>query len=843
MNKAHIDINWENYPSDETPLNERNLNKMDGSIDIIDDRVITLDTTKATKAEMATLVADVTFEESTGIITITKKNGSKITIDTQMEKIAINFDYNPITQQIILTLIDGTKQYIDLSALITQYEFHDSDTVAFYIDKDGKVSAIVKEGSIEEKHLEPNYLAKIKVEVAKAESSQQAAAKSEINAKASENAAKASETAAKTSETNAKASETAAAKSATAAAISETNAKASETSASQSAATATSEAASASRSASTAIDKATIATQKATEIIGKAESAAESAAKAQSYAVGGTGSREGEDSDNAKYYYQQAKDVSEGLKGGLQPHGTVAFADLPALADVSTGWMFNISDEFTTTDDFKEGAGNVIPAGANIYKTSDEKWDVLAGTPVTGIKGVNEDSFRRGNVELTAENVGAVATGGDTAENTATFTSSDVADGSASAWTTVSKLSSGEKHSSIFAKVSQMFKNVRYLYKMLGTTDISKIGNGTCTGAISSLNSSLANHLPLSGGTMTGTIIGQHKLPGSTASDSNGMVLGVQTTGNTGIFNGNGDGNGADVANLIIKSWYGVGFVDGCSGQGMTVGIDCRSGNITCNSITIRNVGSVTDLLNSKLSTSASCNKNWNWSGKNETPAWIWGGSDGTNMYVYNPTYILVQGIRNRVTNRAMTITNDNHVRTYESNGVGMNGAISLGSANYRFSQLYVTSSSISTSDKNYKDDIKSLTDKHLQFFMKLQPVSFLFKDGTSGRTHIGFIAQDVEQAMSECGLTDLDFAGFCKDQKIDSKLVDGEEVNEPILDENGNPEYIYSLRYEEFIALNTYVIQELWKRVDAVEKENIETKNQIKSMQQDIAELKKIRA
>ena len=472
-----------------------------------------------------------------------------------------------------------------------------------------------------------------------------------------------------------------------------------------------------------------------------------------------------------------------------------------------------------------------------------QKWTETSSSSVTGIKGVNEDSFRRGNVELTAENVGAVATGGDTAENTATFTSSAVAAGSASAWTSVSKLSSGEKHSSILKKVSQMFKNVRYLYKMLGTTDISKIGNGTCTGAISSLSSSLANHLPLSGGTMTGTIIGQHKLPGSTASDSNGMVLGVQTTGNTGIFNGNGDGNGADVANLIIKSWYGVGFVDGCSGQGMTVGIDCRSGNITCNSITIRNVGSVTDLLNSKLSTSASCNKNWNWSGKNETPAWIWGGSDGTNMYVYNPTYILVQGIRNRVTNRAMTITDDNHVRTYESNGVGMNGAISLGSANYRFSQLYVTSSSISTSDKNYKDDIKSLTDKHLQFFMKLQPVSFLFKDGTSGRTHIGFIAQDVEQAMSECGLTDLDFAGFCKDQKIDSKLVDGEEVNEPILDENGNPEYIYSLRYEEFIALNTYVIQELWKRVDAVEKENIETKNQIKSMQQDIAELKKIRA
>lgn len=449
-----------------------------------------------------------------------------------------------------------------------------------------------------------------------------------------------------------------------------------------------------------------------------------------------------------------------------------------------------------------------------------QKWS--NGSSLTGIKGDAEKNYRTGNVNLTPENIGAA-------------TSADL-----TAHKKIEAITSiGNTHPLGHVMVYDEKEEVT------GTNQCAVPSLNLFQREINLLSSSLAkgNYLPLSGGTMTGTIIGQHKLPGSTASDSNGMVLGVQTTGNTGIFNGNGDGNGADVANLIIKSWYGVGFVDGCSGQGMTVGIDCRSGNITCNSITIRNVGSVTDLLNSKLSTSASCNKNWNWSGKNETPAWIWGGSDGTNMYVYNPTYILVQGIRNRVTNRAMTITNDNHVRTYESNGVGMNGAISLGSANYRFSQLYVTSSSISTSDKNYKDDIKSLTDKHLQFFMKLQPVSFLFKDGTSGRTHIGFIAQDVEQAMSECGLTDLDFAGFCKDQKIDSKLVDGEEVNEPILDENGNPEYIYSLRYEEFIALNTYVIQELWKRVDAVEKENIETKNQIKSMQQDIAELKKIRA
>ena len=70
------------------------------------------------------------------------------------------------------------------------------------------------------------------------------------------------------------------------------------------------------------------------------------------------------------------------------------------------------------------------------------------------------------------------------------FTSSDVADGSATAWTGVNPLTSGETNKSIFAKLSQMFKNIRYLYKMLGTTDISSIGNGTVTGVLTSLNDS-----------------------------------------------------------------------------------------------------------------------------------------------------------------------------------------------------------------------------------------------------------------------------------------------------------------------------------------------------------------
>lgn len=432
MNKTYGRINWENYPSDETPLNESNLNKIDVATDEIDNRVITLDTTKATKEEVSTLVQDVTFEEKTGIITITKKNGSKITIDTQMEKIAVNFSYNAETQQIILTLIDGTKQYIDLTALITQYEFLDSDTVAFSIDSAGKVSAIVKEASIQEKHLQPNYLADIKVEVAKAQASQSAAAKSESNAKASETAAATSESNAAASATKAQSyatggtnsrtgedtdnakyysqqsaqSQSAAAESADTASTKAEEAAASAATAKTSADNAAGSANIANEKANSAANSATIAVSNSSAAQQYASNAAASADTAQNYAVA--------DTDSAKYYYEQARRISESFSGALRPMGTVTFANLPALSATTSGSMYNISGQFTTTNDFKEGAGNVIPAGANVYKTEDGKWDVLAGTPVTGVKGSAESAYRRGNVNITAENVGAVPKTGGT---------------------------------------------------------------------------------------------------------------------------------------------------------------------------------------------------------------------------------------------------------------------------------------------------------------------------------------------------------------------------------------------------------------------------------------------
>lgn len=181
---------WENLPSEKTAINRNRLNNIEGGIDAIDDRVCALDTTKVDLTKANELVKEILWDESNGTLTVVKMNGSKAVIDTKLEKLAVNFKYDPESQQLIITLDDGTTQNVDLSALITQYEFLDSDTVAFTIGSDGKVSAIVKEGSIQEKHLRPDYLADIKVESAKAVNSATNAKTSETNAEKSATDAK-----------------------------------------------------------------------------------------------------------------------------------------------------------------------------------------------------------------------------------------------------------------------------------------------------------------------------------------------------------------------------------------------------------------------------------------------------------------------------------------------------------------------------------------------------------------------------------------------------------------------------------------------------------------------------
>ena len=141
-----------------------------------------------------------------------------------------------------------------------------------------------------------------------------------------------------------------------------------------------------------------------------------------------------------------------------------------------------------------------------------------------------------------------------------------------------------------------------------------------------------------------------------------------------------------------------------------------------------------------------------------------------------------------------------------------------IGTENHSWDIAYIGKGVIQTSDRNYKKDISEMGEKQERFFDLLTPVTYKFIDNTNDRVHYGFISQDVEDAIIKSGLTTKDFSGFIKSIKKDDN-------GNFVLDENGNQTYSYALRYGEFIALNTYMIQKL-------KAENKELKKRILSLE-----------
>ena len=129
------------------------------------------------------------------------------------------------------------------------------------------------------------------------------------------------------------------------------------------------------------------------------------------------------------------------------------------------------------------------------------------------------------------------------------------------------------------------------------------------------------------------------------------------------------------------------------------------------------------------------------------------------------------------------------------------NGSINLGSGSYRWKQLYAATSTIATSDEREKSDIMAIADYPVTYsrggsgnvfdklFYKLQPKTFTLNVEDTADLHIGLVAQDVEMALEELGLSVNDLGLIVHDEWIDAKT--------------GEKKDLYGLRYEELIALN----------------------------------------
>lgn len=149
--------------------------------------------------------------------------------------------------------------------------------------------------------------------------------------------------------------------------------------------------------------------------------------------------------------------------------------------------------------------------------------------------------------------------------------------------------------------------------------------------------------------------------------------------------------------------------------------------------------------------------------------------------------------------------------------------------------RLGSTSGTVVTSDRNLKNDIEDVDDKYATFYNALRPVSYKYAVGNSGRPHIGFIAQEVEEALELAGMTTDNFAGIC----ISDVVID-EEHEDPDMNyaHNKGLKQIYSLRYEEFIGLNTYMIQKLNDKVQEQQEEIDSLKEEMQQLKEMVAKL-----
>jgi hypothetical protein len=149
--------------------------------------------------------------------------------------------------------------------------------------------------------------------------------------------------------------------------------------------------------------------------------------------------------------------------------------------------------------------------------------------------------------------------------------------------------------------------------------------------------------------------------------------------------------------------------------------------------------------------------------------------------------------------------------------------AVSLGLSGYRWTEVWAANGTIQTSDQRAKTDITSAT-LGSDFVKSLRPVSYRWVEGgkvDSGnrdedgnyiyesvpgtRTHWGFIAQEVKQAVDATG---VDFGGW-------------------LLTDKDDPDSQQALRYDQFIAPLTKALQETMAELEVLKAEVAALKNQ----------------
>ena len=250
--------------------------------------------------ETNSLVANVTINTDTGVITVTKKDGTAQSVDTALEKVPATFEFVEDIENdkyyLKITNVDGTTSQTEVTNLMNQFTFTSGDIVTFSQSTNGTT---IKAGSV--------GFNELKSEV-----------KAYIDTKAADTSAdKEIVLAAKTEVLNASQSVTA----------------------------------------------------NTTIVLNAKDDATAQANKAKSYAVGGTGTREGEDTDNAQYYSNQAN-----LRANDAYNSAVAAEEAKNKAQEIVG-----GDFLTKTGDGSDVTATFTETTSRINIATGEKLSVIFG--------------------------------------------------------------------------------------------------------------------------------------------------------------------------------------------------------------------------------------------------------------------------------------------------------------------------------------------------------------------------------------------------------------------------------------------------------------------------------
>lgn len=122
-------------------------------LDLVCDRYTKQETEALALQETNDLISDLSIDLDTGIITVTKKDGTTKEWDTALEKVPATFEFIDEEGEYFLkiTNVDETSSKVNVTSLMNIFEFENSDEVSFNVSGDGNkkvVTASIRPQSI-----------------------------------------------------------------------------------------------------------------------------------------------------------------------------------------------------------------------------------------------------------------------------------------------------------------------------------------------------------------------------------------------------------------------------------------------------------------------------------------------------------------------------------------------------------------------------------------------------------------------------------------------------------------------------------------------------------------------